>query len=215
MNKCADCGVYVEGTTCSHCGQPVGESSETPTLSRDRLTEVEQLWAVRSDESLKEAASALGDYTEVGQRVIRAELERRLILPPELEAQLRSPEDEARDEAEEFLRDGVQIYSVTDDNQTHTELPLLQAALESHGFVCKILNTRIDDVVARLTNDPLKAGLWILPDSRIDEARQILQVFLEPPQESASWACPQCDEDVEGQFSECWNCGFEQPESAV
>ena len=39
----------------------------------------------------------------------------------------------------------------------------------------------------------------------------------EPPQVSPSWTCagPQCSEDVETQFSECWNCGSERPDPAV
>ena len=33
---------------------------------------------------------------------------------------------------------------------------------------------------------------------------------------SWTWTCPRCGEDVESQFSECWNCGSERPpESAV
>jgi hypothetical protein len=27
----------------------------------------------------------------------------------------------------------------------------------------------------------------------------------------ASWQCPECDEEIGGQFTECWNCGTSRP----
>ena len=52
-----------------------GESPESP----DRLAELEELWAGKSDESLEEAARTILDYTVAAQRVIREELQRRSI----------------------------------------------------------------------------------------------------------------------------------------
>jgi hypothetical protein len=27
--------------------------------------------------------------------------------------------------------------------------------------------------------------------------------------DAADWACPRCGERIEGQFTGCWNCGYE------
>ena len=29
--------------------------------------------------------------------------------------------------------------------------------------------------------------------------------------EEGDWTCPQCDEDIEGQFTDCWQCGASRP----
>lgn len=41
------------------------------------MSDLEQIWRAKSDEDLVEAAATLSDFTEEGQRVIRAELKRR------------------------------------------------------------------------------------------------------------------------------------------
>ena len=50
--------------------------------------------------------------------------------------------------------------------------------------------------------------LWVVDDSRYAEALMLLkrnQAKLESIKET--WKCGRCGEDIEGQFSECWNCG--------
>jgi hypothetical protein len=47
------------------------------------VTELEQLWASKTDEQLAEASRSISEYTEAGEQVIRAELQRRgMPLPP-------------------------------------------------------------------------------------------------------------------------------------
>ena len=46
------------------------------------MTEVEETWEKRSDQDVVEAAQRLGNYTDEGQRVIRAELRRRGLREP-------------------------------------------------------------------------------------------------------------------------------------
>lgn len=46
------------------------------------MTDADDLWAARSDEELLRAASELDEYTEEGERIIRAELRRRHLPPP-------------------------------------------------------------------------------------------------------------------------------------
>ncbi len=50
--------------------------------------------------------------------------------------------------------------------------------------------------------------LWVTEDSQIENAKQIIKEALESAEnESENWQCPGCGEDIEGQFSDCWNCG--------
>ncbi len=200
-------------------------NSGAPRLSPDGLAALERLWAGRSDEALEEAAHALLDYTEEGQQVIREELRRRSIKVP-------GPESQEEESGEFFGGGGVPIYG----NPDRLRVDDLQRALESHGIACEVRRSRSGP----FSNRPWPE-LWVLDESQTEQARQIVQAALdearddelgvaqelekdreggidrgleaddEPPQRSHSWTCPQCREDVESPFSECWNCGSERP----
>lgn len=208
MKTCPHCGqaVYPEGPNCPLCRQDMRSPSTLPETTDktwgtrvphaplNEWAELERLWEGRSDEALEEAAHNLDDYTEEGQQVIRAELQRRSMQVP-------VPEEEASDEF--FMRDRVRVYS----DPVLANVAILKAALESHGIACEIRGAHL----ARLTQQPVWPALWILDESKAERARQLVEEAFEPPRESASWTCPRCREDVEGTFSECWNCGFERP----
>ena len=55
------------------------------------MTDADQIWSDRTDDEVLDAARTLSDYTEDGQRVIRAELQRRGL--PEPDPPVRGHED--------------------------------------------------------------------------------------------------------------------------
>ena len=159
----------------------------------DGSTELERLWAGRSDEALEEAAHNLVDYTEKGQQVIRAELQRRSIEVP-------APDSQEGEESSEFFL-GERVYSAP----VLANVAILEAALKSHGIACEIRGAPLGGAAGELPPVETWPELWILDEATADQARQIIQqAALEPPKASRLWICPQCREDVEGQFSECW-----------
>ena len=241
MKTCPHCGqsVRAEGSTCPLCRQDMGGPSSLPQsidtawnssaerVTPDRLTALERLWAGRSDDALEEAAHTLLEYTEEGQRAIREELRRRSIEIPGPESQPESKEEES---AEVVGGTGVLIYG----NPDRLHVDDLQGTLKSHGIACEIRRSRSGPLSSRPWPE-----LWILDESQTEHARQIVQAALdeapddnvsqelegdreggidrgleaddEPIQASHSWTCPQCAEDVESLFSECWKCGSERP----
>ncbi len=60
------------------------------------MTEAERIWREKSDEDLLEAAAELHEFTEAGQKVIRAELQRRGMEDPDVQASLIAPEPGAK-----------------------------------------------------------------------------------------------------------------------
>jgi hypothetical protein len=59
--------------------------------------------------------------------------------------------------------------------------------------------------------------VWVLDEDDHDRAREIVLAY---EQDAASdgeplapepWTCPQCGEQIEGQFGLCWQCGAERP----
>ncbi len=226
---------------CRHDMRSLPEAIESPGESRisgeapaspDRLAELEELWAGKSDESLEEAARTILDYTVAGQRVIREELQRRSI-------QVAAPESQEEKSSELAGEGGVPIYSSPDFLHVDT----LEGFLKSRGIACEIRSSRSGP----LSNRPWPE-LWVLDETQAVPARHALQQELHEAQSSMSsaatqavdepqagidiaqktdgeptetspvwtWTCPRCSEEVENQFWECWNCGFERSsESAV
>jgi hypothetical protein len=61
--------------------------------------------------------------------------------------------------------------------------------------------------------------VWVLHDDDYDRARELALAY-ERDQTTAEddeatfgepWTCPQCGEQVEGRFDQCWNCDTERP----
>ena len=109
MRTCPHCGQAVrsEGPRCPLCRQDMHGASSLPETTAPALhseathspmtgsTELERLWEGKSDDALEEAIQDFASYTEEGQRVIRAELQRRSMEAP-------VPE-EARGQRDEFV----------------------------------------------------------------------------------------------------------------
>ncbi|MBI2364070.1 MAG: hypothetical protein HYV01_03555 [Deltaproteobacteria bacterium] len=50
--------------------------------------------------------------------------------------------------------------------------------------------------------------LWVVDDAKLAKAKSILKKTLAPlASVKKPWRCEGCGENIEGQFSECWNCG--------
>ena len=55
--------------------------------------------------------------------------------------------------------------------------------------------------------------LWIVNDEDLDRAMRLINGTLETgARTSESWKCPQCGEEIEGQFAACWHCGSLRPD---
>ncbi|MFH2053762.1 MAG: DUF2007 domain-containing protein [bacterium] len=57
----------------------------------------------------------------------------------------------------------------------------------------------------------LTLGVKLLVDAADREKALEILADLETDDPSPPWLCPACGEEVEGNFSACWNCGQERP----
>ena len=62
----------------------------------------------------------------------------------------------------------------------------------------------------------IRPSLWVLEDDTYPLALEVVQDYLRRAGEELrrladTWHCPQCHEEVEQQFSECWQCGTQCP----
>ncbi len=70
-----------------------------------------------------------------------------------------------------------------------------------------------------ITNQFLSAGIGELPpieswpqlwvaEENAERASELIEAIPKDLNgEEKTWICPKCNEEVEGQFTECWNCG--------
>ena len=99
----------------------------------------------------------------------------------------------------------IKVYSSPVGAAVHN----VKNVLEAGGIECTI---RGESLAAGAGEIPLVecwAELWIVDDSRIDEANSIISAAAQPAGES--WTCPACQESVEAQFEQCWNCQAHRP----
>ena len=88
----------------------------------------------------------------------------------------------------------------------------LKNILESGGIECVVKNLYLSSAAGELPPIECWPELWVVDDARHAEAREVLNRTLAPVRSvSKRWTCRKCGREVEGQFSECWNCGSSRP----
>ncbi len=88
----------------------------------------------------------------------------------------------------------------------------LKNILESGGIRCVVKNLYLAGAAGELPPIECWPELWVADDGRYEEAREVLERTLAPVRTaSKNWHCRRCGGEVEGQFSECWNCGGSRP----
>ena len=82
---------------------------------------------------------------------------------------------------------------------------IFQNILESSGIKCWIKNEFISAGSGEIP--PIECWpLLCVEDDDYLEAKRIVDEALSQ-KDLEGWKCASCDEDIEGQFTECWNCG--------
>jgi hypothetical protein len=96
------------------------------------------------------------------------------------------------------------IYSAA--NQA--SLSVLQSYLSDHGIKSHIINTYLNGAVGELPVFECWPQLVLADEDQRQYAEQLIKEFNQPlPSSVTSWRCPKCHEQVDAEFSVCWNCG--------
>lgn len=88
----------------------------------------------------------------------------------------------------------------------------LKNVLETYGIECVTRNLYLSSAAGELPPIDCWPELWVVDDARHADAEGILRKTLAPLKPVRKpWKCTGCDEEIEGQFSECWKCGETRP----
>jgi len=104
----------------------------------------------------------------------------------------------------------VKLYAAKDT----LEAGHIRVWLAQHDLDATVLGEHLSAARGELpmTVDTLPA-VWV-DEKDAPQAMELMKEFLaQPPADSTlpAWLCPTCNENVEGQFDVCWQCGRDRP----
>ncbi|NJN16789.1 MAG: DUF2007 domain-containing protein [Oscillochloris sp.] len=97
------------------------------------------------------------------------------------------------------------VYS----SPTPAEAHLVQDYLAQAGIQAVIQGSELGGLQGLVPTTETYASVWVA-DEDMAEAEALVREFLDgQPNDVAetAWQCPNCGEEIEPQFSDCWNCG--------
>jgi hypothetical protein len=106
-----------------------------------------------------------------------------------------------------------QVYSARNE----IDAQLVKGFLDEQGIESVVQGAALSNVIGEIPMTPeTLPTLWVR-DEDLDRALDAIAGFKAdavPAQPTAApWTCPKCGEQIEPQFTECWNCGTAKPEA--
>ena len=109
------------------------------------------------------------------------------------------------------------VYSARDEVDAH----LVQGLLEQQGIESTVQSEGLTGIIGTVqASDESLPSLWVRDEdeARANEALAAIKQGAKPSPDApqaAPWKCPKCGEEIEAQFTECWNCGTSRPGAAT
>jgi hypothetical protein len=92
------------------------------------------------------------------------------------------------------------------------EINHVKNLFEAAGIRCTLRNALLTGIAGEIPFDQAAAQLWVLDDSQLWLAEEVLTDWRRARFTAGpAWTCAECGEWLEGQFSQCWQCGAEKP----
>jgi hypothetical protein len=97
----------------------------------------------------------------------------------------------------------VRVYS----SQVLALVENMKNILRIHGIESRITNHYLSAAVGEIPPIEAWPQLWVSEEDCELAKRIVEEAEKDQPESHEPWVCPNCGEEVEGQFAECWNCG--------
>jgi len=99
----------------------------------------------------------------------------------------------------------LKVYSSPVGTSVHN----IKNVLEASGIECTVRGENLTVGVGELPPVECWAELWIVDESRLKEAKSIISGADQPAGDP--WTCAGCNERIEAEFGQCWNCQTHRP----
>ena len=87
---------------------------------------------------------------------------------------------------------------------------LVKGLLEQGGIACLMKNQNLAGALGEIPPQECWPELWITDERDLPQAQKIVAAALSPATVyTPPWHCA-CGEEIEGQFTACWNCNRER-----
>ena len=85
---------------------------------------------------------------------------------------------------------------------------LVRSVLETAGIHCLVRNQYLTGALGELPVNECWPQVWVVSDDDAPRAlRLIAQTLPRDGAHGECWTCPDCGEQLEAQFGQCWQCG--------
>jgi hypothetical protein len=99
-----------------------------------------------------------------------------------------------------------ELYRPRDLPEAH----ILRGLLESAGIEAYVQGESLVPLRGVLPFADAGPSVWVVVDEDLERARELVEEYrakAEDPVDHSPWTCSGCGEELEPQFTECWNCG--------
>lgn len=98
--------------------------------------------------------------------------------------------------------------------RVYSSINLAEARMMANHLEQNQISVRVDDKPFNMAMGEIPfvecyIGVWV-SDEDEKKAMDLVNRFFDANQEEETWKCPDCGEELEKQFTDCWNCGFER-----
>ena len=85
---------------------------------------------------------------------------------------------------------------------------LLKDILAQEGIDCLVRNVDLTVALGEIPLTECFPELWVIDDEMFPRAHLLLEGWMEGGDQGGDiWTCPDCGEELDGNFGGCWSCG--------
>lgn len=87
----------------------------------------------------------------------------------------------------------------------------IEGVLQNAGIQAHAMQAGLYGAAGEIPPNECWARVVVVHESQAEQARAVIKEYLEAEgdPEARAWQCPRCGEQIEGQFTQCWSCGYE------
>jgi len=87
----------------------------------------------------------------------------------------------------------------------------IEGVLQNAGIQAHVMQAGLYGAAGEIPPNECWARVVIVREEEAEQAREVIKEYMEAKfdPEAREWKCPRCGEQIEAQFTQCWNCGYE------
>nr|WP_296751730.1 DUF2007 domain-containing protein [Thioalkalivibrio sp.] len=93
----------------------------------------------------------------------------------------------------------------------------IEGVLQNAGIRAHVMQAGLYGAAGEIPPNECWARVVVVHSEQAEQAREVIKEYLEgeADPDACEWKCPRCGEQIEGQFTQCWSCGYEREPPAL